>query len=97
MVRPPYHVALRLYYIASEHWPLIDASYPSVDLIRFPAHRFLNFVYAWAIERIPPDKIEEWMHMLNQPLSGREAKPTEDELEADGASFMAAMQTLKGA
>jgi len=98
VVRPPYQVALRLYFIASEHWPLIDAAYPSVDLIRFPAHRFLNFVYAWATERVPPDKLEEWLHMLNQPLPGRERqKPTEDELQAEGESFMAAMATLKGA
>lgn len=96
VVRPPYQVALRLYSIAAEHWPVIDAAYPSVDLIRFPAYRFLNFVYAWAVERIPQDKLEEWIHMLNQPLPGREAKPTEEELIEDGESFMAAMAQMKG-
>jgi hypothetical protein len=97
VVGTPYQVALRLYHIAADHWPVIDAAYPSVDLIRLRAYRFLNFIYAWCLDHVEPDKREEWIYMLNQPLPGRETKPTESELEADAESFMAAMAQLKGA
>lgn len=89
MVWPPYQVVLRLYYIASEHWPVIDAHYASVDLIRLPAHRFLNCVYAWCLDRVPPDKAEEWIIMLNEPLQGRAKKePSDMEAQIEGESFM---------
>lgn len=85
---PPYQVALRLYLIAAERWPEVDAAYPSVDLIRFPPHRFLNFVYAWCLARIEPDKLEEWLYLLNQPLPGQEKKVTDAMAESEGESFM---------
>lgn len=89
MGRPPYQVALRLYAIAAERWPEVDAAYASVDLIRFPPHRFLNCVYAWCLDRIAPDKLEEWIHMLYQPLPGaKPAQVTEAQAEVEGQSFM---------
>jgi hypothetical protein len=95
VVWPPYQVALRLYFIASEHWAVIDGENPGIDLIKLPAYRFLNFIYAWSLNRIEPDRREEWIHMLNAPLSGSESEPSEYEVEAEGDMFMAAMGTLK--
>lgn len=89
VVRPPYPEVLRLHGIAAEHWALIDAHYPSVNLIEFPVHRFLDFVYAWLMNRIDPEKMEEVDDMLNRPLPGQERKVTDAMAEDEGASFMA--------
>lgn len=92
---PPYPAALRLYSIAAEHWAVIDASYPAVDLIRFRPHRFLNFIYAWCLTRIPPEEVEEWIRVLNEPLPGKpRKKPTQTEIEDEGAGFMTALATF---
>lgn len=93
----PYQVVLRLFQIAEDRWPEIDAAYPSINLIKLPTHRFLNFVYAWAVAHIPPDKIEDFLFQLTAPLPGREkAKPTPSDADEDARLFMAAMQGLKG-
>jgi hypothetical protein len=90
---PPYRVALRLYAVAAERWAELDADYIAVDLIRLPPHRFLNCVYKWCLDRIDPEKVEDWEMMLSAPLPGEKpAKPTESELEAEGAAFMQMMQ-----
>lgn len=95
--RPPYQLALRLYVIATEHWALIDAEYASVDLIRFPPHRFLNCVWKWCIDRIPSDKLEEWEWSMNQPLPGREKKKAPAPTEADESGFMDLMGKVTSA
>jgi hypothetical protein len=48
------------------------------------------------VERIPPDKMEEWLYMLEAPLPGRENKPTPIDREREGEDFMAAMAALNG-
>lgn len=60
MVRPPYAAAVRLCVIAAERWPEIDAAYYQIDLLRLRPHRFLNMVYAWCIERVEHDKLDDW-------------------------------------
>jgi hypothetical protein len=95
---PPYRAALRLCVIASAHWAEIDAAYASADIIWFPPHRFLNVVYTWTLDRLPPEKREEWVMTLNDPLPGESPSKTltAAEVEDEGAGFMAAMQQLKG-
>lgn len=96
MVGTPYQVAQRLYVIAEMYWAEIDAHYLAVDLIRLPPHRFLNAVYTWVLGRIAPDKHEQWLAQLNAPLPGAEVKaPTEAQIEAEGADFMATMQMVQ--
>ena len=95
VVGKPYPRALRLYSIAADNWPLIDAHYASVDLIRFPPHRFLNCVYAWCVDRINPDKLEEWLFMLDSPLPGREKEVSAVQAADEGESFMALMAQVK--
>lgn len=71
-------------------WPLIEASYYQIDLLRQKPNRFLNLVYAWAIERVPSDKVEDWLVELAEPLEWQSLDSTYVEnLESD--SFMAAM------
>lgn len=90
----PYQTALRLYAIADERWPEIEAAYYEVDLLRFPPAKFLNCVYTWCIARIDPEKREQWDIQLAEPLPGREKdKPSEATIEAEGAGFMALMAT----
>ena len=89
---PPYATALRLYAIAEERWAEIDAAYASVNLIRFPAHRFLNCVYAWCIERIEPDKLDDWKFQLEAPIPGHEAAATDMTRETEGVAFMDFME-----
>lgn len=71
-------------------WPLIEASYYQIDLLRQKPNRFLNLVYAWLIERVPADKIEDSLAELREPLDWQDLDSTYVEsLESD--SFMAAM------
>jgi hypothetical protein len=55
-----------------------------------PPHRFFNFVYSWAIERIPAEKREEWEVNMQMPVRP-DAEPTPAQVEAEGESFMALM------
>lgn len=97
---PPYPAALRLYAVAEERWPEIEANYIAVDLLRLPPAKFLNAVYAWCVRYMEPEDREKWEMMLTAPLPGARPKPpTEHEAEAEGAAFLAAMmqhQTLTG-
>ena len=96
MVRPPYPAAVRLYAIAADRWAEIDAAYVTVDLLREPSYRFLNLVYAWCVQRIPPDDLEQWIMNLHAPLPGEEVTRRSDKIdEIEGESFMAAMGQLK--
>lgn len=89
---PPYPTALRLYAIAEARWAEIEAHYIAVDLLRLPAAKFCNCVYAWCVAYMQPEDREKWDMMLSAPLVGAEKRaPSESEVEAEGASFMAAM------
>lgn len=98
MDRTPYPAALRLYAIAEERWPEIDAAYYQRSIIEFSPHRFLNCVYAWCLLHIDLTKREEWEAMLAAPLNpSKKAKPSDAQVEAEGAGFMALMgQDLPG-
>lgn len=95
--RPPYPTALRLYAIAEERWAEIEAHYIAVDLLRLPHAKFLNAVYAWCVQHMAPDDREKWDILLTAPLPGTERshRPSEVEVEAEGAAFLAAMGTHK--
>lgn len=92
MVRPPYQAAVRLCTIAADRWPQIEAAYYQINLLRQPPYRFVNLVYAWAIEHVEADKIEEWEAELIDLLPWQESSGNAGaELESD--SFMTAMNT----
>jgi len=95
--RTPYPAALRLYAIAEQRWAEVEASYATVDLFHVGPRKFLNLIFAWCVQRIDPDKREEWEVDLESPLPGREkAKPSERTIEREGADFMAAMMQHQG-
>jgi hypothetical protein len=50
-------------------------------------------IYAWCVERVEPDKLEQFLIELEAPMPGREkAAPSQRQVELEGADFMAAMQ-----
>jgi hypothetical protein len=91
--RTPYATALRLYAVAQERWAEIEAHYLAVDLLRLPPAKFLNAVYAWAVKWMDAEAREKWDMMLTAPLPGTERRhrPSEGEVEVEGAAFLAAM------
>ena len=92
---PPYPAALRLYAIADERWAEIEAHYITVDLLRLPPAKFLNAVYAWCVRYMQPDDREKWEMMLTAPLPGQKAGASDNQVEAEGAAFLAAMDAHK--
>jgi len=94
VVRPPYPAVVRLCALASTRWAEIDAAYYQINLLRQKPHRFVNLVYAWAIERVPHDKLEQWEMDLVDLLPWQDATSTAAEtIESD--SFFA-MQARGG-
>lgn len=88
MVRPPYPVVVRLCVYASERWDEIDTAYYPSQILREKPYRFAGLVYTWCIERVPHDKIEEWVQELNDLLPWQDAT-SEAAIQAESDSFMA--------
>lgn len=56
--------------------------------------QLLNYVYAWAIQRIDSEKVEQWLSDLNAPYWRRQqetAAAVRNRAEEELASFRAAM------
>lgn len=90
MVRPPYAAAVRLCTIAADRWAELDAAYPNVNLVRLRPHRFANFVYAWCIERVDPDGLDDWKAELLDLLPWQDSQ-SEAAANLESDSFMAMM------
>lgn len=88
MVRPPYPVVVRLCDLAAQRWSELDAAYYQISLIRQKPHRYLNLVYAWAIERVPPDDLEEWLTDLADLLPWQDSSSAAA-TDLESKSFMA--------
>lgn len=90
MVRPPYEAVVRLLANAERYWPEIDGEAASrgADYFALPVDRFLNAIQWWVVQRVKDP--ERFKATLADPFVGRRLKAvTEDDIEADGASFMA--------
>lgn len=88
MVRPPYAAAVRLCAVASERWAELDAAYYQINLMRLKPHRLANLVYAWCIERVDPEKLDDWKSDLVDLLPWQDVQgETAAQLESD--SFFA--------
>lgn len=92
MVRPPYPAVVRLCLLASERWGEIAAAYHAspVPLLRLKPHMYLNYVYTWALERVPPDKVDDWNAELVDLLPWQDSQSLAAE-EIESASFYAMM------
>lgn len=91
MVGPPYVAALRLHAVAQRYWAQIDGEAirqgSTLDLLTLPPDRFFNVVQSWAVERSKDP--ERWLAELTRPLDGGARKPSPEELDREGADFMA--------
>jgi hypothetical protein len=85
---------VRLCWIASERWAELDAAYYQISLLRERPHRFANLVYAWVIERVPHDKLDEWQTELLDLLPWQDAT-SEAAVNLESESFLA-MQAKGG-
>lgn len=98
MVRrgPPYAAIVRLCGIAAERWSEIDAAYyqPGRTILREKPHRFLGLVYSWCIERVDPDKLDDWIAELNDLLDWQDST-SEAAVDLESQSFLA-MQAKGG-
>lgn len=92
MVRPPYPAVVRLCLIGAERWAEISSSYHAspVPLLRLKPHEFTNRIYAWCIERVAHDKIEEWEQDLVDLLPWQDST-SEAAVNVESESFMAMM------
>lgn len=90
MVRPPYQAVVRLCGIAAERWAQLESAYYQINLLRQPPHRFTNLVYAWAIERVAHDKLDDWEAELIDLLPWQDAT-SEAATNLESESFMSMM------
>lgn len=66
--RPPYPATRRLLAVARVHFTAIDGSLAGagVDPFSLSVRQLLNYVYVWALDRIPYDDREAWIDELNE-------------------------------
>lgn len=86
-------MVVRLHWYAERLWPQIDAAYPTLNppLLKQKPHRFLNFVYAWCVERFTKQEdLDEWKTELVDMLPWQDSMSlAAEEMESD--SFMSMM------
>lgn len=82
-------MAVRLCSLAASRWAEIDAYYHAspTPLLRMKPHRFLNMVYAWAIERVPSDKRDDFEMDLVDLLPWQDVE-SEAAADMESQSFM---------
>lgn len=52
--------------------------------MKLPIDRYLNFAWQWCMDRLDPEKREEWIMQMETPLPGATTKePTEAQLERE--------------
>lgn len=56
--------------------------------MRLPPHRLANMVYSWCIERVPHDKLDEWLRDLVDLLPWQDTS-SEAAVDIESESFMA--------
>lgn len=81
---------MRLAGIASSVWPHIEAEYYQIDLFSLSPAKMLNLVFAWYVQRIPEDKLDEAVDALDDLLPWETTSSAAAE-ELESASFMAMM------
>lgn len=103
MVNGPYWVAARLLAWAEVNWREIDGSslleggIDLASLYQESPSRFLSAIYVLSIRGLDEQKRAEFDFKLNQPpVWENAAEPRPEELEADGAAFLAAAASFPG-
>ena len=90
MVRPPYQAVLRLLANAERYWAQIDGEairHGAGNYFELSPDRFCNAIQSWICERVKDP--EAFIRELERPLDGGGRKPSQAELDDEGASFVA--------
>ena len=62
-----------------------------------PLDRFLNAIFVWCIQRIEPDKLDQWRFQLEQPFPGQHVTEASVQQDMDAfASFAGAFGVSGG-
>lgn len=95
MVRHPYARAVKLCALLSDRFEELTAAYYHIpNLLALPCWRLISLVYAWCIERVDPDKLDEWLVELDDLLPWQDSE-SEAATNIESASFFA-MQAKGG-
>lgn len=81
---------MHLCQILSDRFSEIDAHYYARDILRQPPARMIGWVYAWCVERVASDKLEEWIAGLEEPLEWQDQN-SESVIQLESDSFMKMM------
>lgn len=95
MVRPPYPTVLRLCSYAAVKWPEIEASYYQINLFKEKPSRFIRLVYAWFLQRIDPEKRDEFDMELAEMMPWQ-STDTDAAIDIESESFAAFMNSSGG-
>lgn len=86
---------MRLCSLASHYWPQLDAAYYNIvddrgrrGLLRQHPARFVSLVYAWAVERVDPEGLEDWEFGLVDLLPWQDSQ-SEAAAQMESDTFMA--------
>lgn len=71
-------------------WDLIEAHYhaSATPLLRLPPAAFAGRIHAWAYERVPGDRLEEWEQEMSDLLPWQDSTSSSAE-ELESESFFA--------
>lgn len=95
MVRGPYPRVVRLCTLAADRFQELTAAYHQIDnLLDLPPWKFISLVYAWCVERVDPEKLDEWIADLDELLPWQDPD-SESGINIESASFYA-MQAKGG-
>lgn len=87
MVRHPYPRAVKLSALLSDRFREITSAYYLIpNLLALPGWKLMSMVYSWAIERVDPEKLDEWIVELDDLLPWQDSN-TEAAEEIESASF----------
>lgn len=82
---------IRLCQITAERFGEITAAYYQIpNLLDLQPWKLLSLVYTWCLERVPSDKLQEWITELNDPLPWQ-GTDSEAAANAESEAFFRAM------
>lgn len=83
---------MRLCEIFADRYGDIVAAYHAspTPLLRMPPYQIVSMVYAWAVERVQPDGLNDWLTELRDLLPWQDVD-SEAAAEMESASFMSMM------
>lgn len=87
MVRKPYPRVVKLCALLETRFDEISSAYyQTPNVLALPHWKLIGMVYSWCIERVPEDKLDDWIADLDELLPWQDAD-SEAAAELESASF----------